>query len=81
VEMARNRDLYMRKHHSPAAARAVRWLTAWSYALRAIAALLRPGRSPGRYWRHVLATLMPARGEGLREAAEEYNRAVQLTGP
>jgi len=81
VEMARNRDLYMRKHHSPAAARAVRWLTAWSYALRAIAALLWPGRSPGRYWRHVLATLMPARGEGLREAAEEYNRAVQLTGP
>jgi GT2 family glycosyltransferase len=79
VEMARNRDLYMRKHHSPAAARAVRWLTAWSYALRAIAALLLPGRSPGRYWRHVLATLMPARGEGLREAAEEYNRAVQLT--
>ncbi len=32
VEMARNRDLYMRKHHSPAAARTVRWLTAWSYA-------------------------------------------------
>jgi GT2 family glycosyltransferase len=81
VEMARNRDLYMRKHHSPAAARAVRWLTAWSYALRAIAALLLPGRSPGRYWRHVSATLMPGRGEGLREAAEEYNRVAQLTGP
>ena len=26
VEMARNRDLYMRKHHSPAAALTVRWL-------------------------------------------------------
>jgi hypothetical protein len=71
----------MRKHHSPAAARAVRWLTAWSYALRAVAALPLPGRSPRRYWRHVAATLMPARGEGLREAAEEYNRVVQLTGP
>jgi acyl transferase domain-containing protein len=79
--MARNRDLYMRKHHSPAAARAVRWLTAWSYALRAIAALLLPGRSPARHWRHVVATLMPGRGEGLREAAEQYNRAAQLTGP
>jgi N-acetylglucosaminyl-diphospho-decaprenol L-rhamnosyltransferase len=76
VEMARNRDLYMRKHHSPAAARAVRWLTAWPYALRALAALALPGHSPRRYWRHVTATLMPGRGEGLREAAEEYNRRV-----
>ncbi|TMK62412.1 MAG: hypothetical protein E6G53_13825 [Actinobacteria bacterium] len=75
VELARNRDLYMRKHHSPAAARAVRWLTAWSYALRAVAALALPGRSPRRYWRHALAALMPARGQGLREAANEYNRA------
>ena len=76
VEMARNRDLYMRKHHSAPAAAAVRWLTAWSYALRALAALLLPGRSPRRYWWHVSATLMPARGEGLREAAEAYNRAA-----
>jgi N-acetylglucosaminyl-diphospho-decaprenol L-rhamnosyltransferase len=75
VEMARNRDRYMRKHHSPAAARAVRWLTAWSYAVRSLAALLLPGYSPGRYWRHVAATLHPDRGEGLREAAAEYNRA------
>ncbi len=73
VEMARNRDLYMRKHHTAAAARAVRWLTAWTYALRALAALVLPGHSPRRYWRHVTATLMPNRGEGLREAAEEYN--------
>jgi GT2 family glycosyltransferase len=75
VEMARNRDLYMRKHHSPAAARAVRWLTAWAYALRALAALTLPGPSPERYWRHVTATLAPSRGDGLREAAAEYNRA------
>jgi N-acetylglucosaminyl-diphospho-decaprenol L-rhamnosyltransferase len=74
VELARNRDSYMRKHHSPAAARAVRWLTAWTYALRALAALALPGHSPRRYWRHVTATLMPDRGVGLREAAEEYNR-------
>ncbi len=75
VELARNRDLYMRKHHSSAAARAVRWLTAWSYALRALGAMVLPGHSPRRYWRHVIATLCPTRGEGLREAAEEYNRA------
>jgi N-acetylglucosaminyl-diphospho-decaprenol L-rhamnosyltransferase len=74
VEMARNRDLYMRKHHSPAAAHAVRWLTAWAYALRAFAALALPGHSPARYWRHTTATLAPSRGEGLRETAAEYNR-------
>ncbi|HTA05539.1 MAG TPA: glycosyltransferase [Solirubrobacteraceae bacterium] len=73
VEMARNRDLYMRKHHSAAAALAVRWLTAWPYALRALAATVVPGHSPRRYWRHVTATLQPARGEGLREAAARYN--------
>ncbi len=76
VELARNRDLYMRKHHSAAAAGAVRWLTAWTYALRALAALVLPGHSARRYWRHVTATLRPGRGEGLREAAEEYNRGA-----
>jgi len=76
VELSRNRDLYMRKHHSAAAARAVRWLTAWSYGVRALGALLLPGRSPARFWRHVAATLHPDRGEGLREAAERYNRAL-----
>jgi GT2 family glycosyltransferase len=75
VEMARNRDLYMRKHHSAAAARAVRWLTAWAYAVRALTAIVVPGRSARRYWRHVTATLHPGRGEGLREAAEDYNRS------
>lgn len=74
VEMSRNRDLYMRKHHSVTAARAVRWLTAFSYAMRALAAAVLPGRQPRRYWRHVTASLWPARGEGLREAAEQYNR-------
>jgi N-acetylglucosaminyl-diphospho-decaprenol L-rhamnosyltransferase len=76
VELARNRDLYMRKHHSAGAARAVRWLTAYAYALRALAAVVLPGHSPRRYWRHVIATLLPRRGEGLREAAERYNRSA-----
>jgi GT2 family glycosyltransferase len=74
VELARNRDLYMRKHHSLAAALAVRGLTAWSYGVRALAALLLPGHSPKRYWRHVSASLHPSRGAGLREAAAAYNR-------
>jgi N-acetylglucosaminyl-diphospho-decaprenol L-rhamnosyltransferase len=76
VELSRNRDLYMRKHHSAAAARAVRWLTAYSYALRALAALVLPGHAARRYWHHVTATLHPERGEGLREGAEDYNRSA-----
>ncbi len=78
VELSRNRDRYMRKHHTPAAARAVRWLTAWTYAVRAGVALLLPGHEPRRYWRHVTATLRPQRGEGLREAALERNRGPRL---
>jgi N-acetylglucosaminyl-diphospho-decaprenol L-rhamnosyltransferase len=74
VEMARNRDLYMRKHHSAASALVVRWLTAWPYALRALAASVLREHEPRRYWRHVTATLRPSKGEGLREAAERYNR-------
>jgi N-acetylglucosaminyl-diphospho-decaprenol L-rhamnosyltransferase len=78
VELSRNRDRYMHKHHSPGAAAAVRWLTAWTYALRALAALVLPGHSPRRYWRHVMATLRPDHGEGLREAAADYNRGRRL---
>jgi GT2 family glycosyltransferase len=74
VEFARNRDLYMRLHHGERQARAVRWLTAPPYALRAAAALVLPGHDPKRYWRHVTATLRPDRGDGLREAAAEFNR-------
>jgi GT2 family glycosyltransferase len=74
VELSRNRDRYMRKHHSAPAALAVRWLTAWTYAVRALAAYLLPGHDPARYWQHVRATLRPDQGEGLREAAADYNR-------
>jgi N-acetylglucosaminyl-diphospho-decaprenol L-rhamnosyltransferase len=73
VELSRNRDLYMRKHHSATAALAVRVLTAWTYTLRALAATVLPGHDPQRYRRHVTATLWPRRGEGIREAAERHN--------
>src|SRR5205823_5664838 len=74
VEFHRNRDRYMRKHHSRAAAFAVRVLTAWAYLLRAIAALVLPRHEPRRYLLHARQALRPARGEGIREAAENYNR-------
>ncbi|HEY5815716.1 MAG TPA: glycosyltransferase family 2 protein [Solirubrobacterales bacterium] len=69
VEFHRNRDLYMRKHHGRAAALAVRLLTAWSYALRALAALVTPNRSPRLMWAHARQALFPGRGEGLRDRA------------
>ncbi len=69
VEFHRNRDLYMRKHHSRPAALAVRALTAWSYALRALAALVLP-RHPARvHWAHAKQALLPARGESIRDRA------------
>ena len=78
VELSRNRDRYMRKHHTGAAAWTVRLLTAFTYAVRSVAAIVLPGHDPRRYWRHVTATLRPAQGEGLREAASEHNRGRRL---
>jgi len=67
VEFHRNRDLYMRKHGSAAEAFAVRLLTAWAYALRALAAVFLP-RHPARvYLAHARQALFPARGESLRD--------------
>ena len=81
VEFHRNRDLYMRKHHGPSAAAVVRVLTAWSYALRALAALVLPGHDPGWYRLHARQALRPGRGEGLREAAEAYNATRATLAP
>jgi GT2 family glycosyltransferase len=75
VEFHRNRDLYMRKHHSRAAALAVRALTAWAYAARALAAAFLPGRPAGVYWAHARQALCPARGEGLRDVVTRQGRA------
>ena len=80
VEMCRGRDLYMRKHHGLLAVWLVRVLTAWTYALRALAAVFIPGHSARRYWLHVTATLDPGLGEGLREAADAYNREQTAVG-
>ncbi len=69
VEFHRNRDLYMRKHHGPLAAYAVRVLTAWSYALRALAATMLPNRPAKIFWAHARQALFPNRGESLRDRA------------
>ena len=69
VEFHRNRDLYMRKHGSAAAALAVRWLTAWSYAARALAATVLPGHPARVYLAHARQALHPGHGQGLRDLA------------
>jgi N-acetylglucosaminyl-diphospho-decaprenol L-rhamnosyltransferase len=76
VEYHRGRDRYLRKHLGPAQAMLLRPLLAWPYGLRALAALFLPGHSARRYWLHARQALLPGRGEGIREAAEAYNRAV-----
>lgn len=75
VEFHRNRDLYMRKHHSRAAALAVRLLTAWAYAVRALAATVLPGHPAPIYRAHARQALFPARGEGIRERANPRRSA------
>jgi hypothetical protein len=79
VEFHRNRDLYMRKHHSAGAARLARRLNAWPYLVRALAAVVLPGHSPSRYLLNARQALRPWEGEGIREAAEEHNRSATLT--
>jgi len=69
VEFHRNRDRYMRVHHGRAAALAVRALTAWSYALRALAATVLPGRPAAVYRAHAKQSLHPQRGQSLRDRA------------
>jgi hypothetical protein len=76
VEYHRGRDRYLRKHLGPARAVLLRPLLAFPYLLRALAALVLPRHSPRRYWIHARQALLPGRGQGIREAAEAYNRRV-----
>jgi GT2 family glycosyltransferase len=76
IEYHRGRNRYLRKHLGPAQAILLRPLLAWPYLLRALAALVLPGHSARRYWLHARQALLPGRGEGIREAAEAYNRAA-----
>jgi len=67
VEFHRNRDLYMRKHHGAATALTVRLLTAWTYAVRALAASVLPNQPAGVYRAHARQALFPDRGESIRD--------------
>lgn len=71
VEFHRNRDLYMRKHHGRAAALAVRGLTAWAYGARALVATALRRPTAASYRAHARQALLPARGESLRDRAEQ----------
>jgi GT2 family glycosyltransferase len=68
VEFHRNRDRYMRVHHGRGAALAVRLLTAWSYALRALFAAVLPNRPARVYWAHARQALRPSRGASIADA-------------
>ena len=70
VEFHRNRDLYMRKHHSGWQAGVVRVLTAWSYGVRAVGATAMPGHPSKIYWAHARQALHPDRGESIRDRVE-----------
>jgi N-acetylglucosaminyl-diphospho-decaprenol L-rhamnosyltransferase len=74
VEFHRGRDLYFRKHRMPLTRLAWRLCWTWAYLLRAAAATVLPGHDPSRYLLHARQQAFPLRGEGIREAAEAYNR-------
>jgi N-acetylglucosaminyl-diphospho-decaprenol L-rhamnosyltransferase len=76
VEFHRGRDRYLRKHTSGVTRFAWHILWAWFYAVRALVALVKPGDDPHRYVLHARQALMPGSGEGIREAAEAYNRRL-----
>ena len=73
VEFHRNRDLYLRKHHGPLTRLVVRALGTWFYLATAAAAVVVPGHDPRRYLLNARQELAPGHGEGIREAADEYN--------
>jgi len=81
VEFHRNRDLYFRKHGLRATRLVWRVCWTWAYLVRAAIALPLPGRDPRRYLTHARQELFPGRGEGIREAAEAFNRRLANNVP
>jgi GT2 family glycosyltransferase len=76
VEFHRGRDLYFRKHRMPVARALWRVCWTWAYLVRAAGAAVLPGHDPRRYLAHARQQWNPAHGEGIREAAEAYNRSL-----
>jgi N-acetylglucosaminyl-diphospho-decaprenol L-rhamnosyltransferase len=81
VEFHRNRDLYFRKHGLTATRLVWKACWTWAYLARAAVAAVLPGRDARRYLLHARQELFPGRGEGIREAAEAYNRGLANNVP
>jgi hypothetical protein len=81
VEFHRNRDHYFRKHGLGLTRLVWKICWTWAYLARAVAAAVVPGRDPRRYLLHARQELVPGRGEGIREAAEAYNRRLANNVP
>lgn len=89
-ESWRSLDLYLARYHSPTGARVLRALTGLGYALALAAAevgrylprRLRPAGAdswnPAAYRLHVRAAFRGVRSPGLRELAEDWNRARSI---
>jgi GT2 family glycosyltransferase len=77
VEFHRGRDRYLRRHH-PRLAPIARPLSALPYVIRAAVALVLPGHDSRWYLLHARQAMWPDRGEGLAEAAADYNRGRGL---
>ncbi|MDQ3434662.1 MAG: glycosyltransferase family 2 protein [Actinomycetota bacterium] len=78
VEFHRGRDRYLRKHASAPERLTVRLLGAWFYLALALVAAVAGGHDARRYLLHARQELTPLRGEGISEAAEEYNRRARI---
>lgn len=76
AEFHRNRDLYMRKHHSSGERLVTRALWVLAYLERAAAAALLRRGSARRMLLHARHELTAGAGEGVREAAEARNRRL-----
>jgi len=76
VEFHRNRDRYMRKHHGRMAALAVRLLTCWSYAVRALVATVMPNQPASIYFAHARQALVPSQRRGLRDRFVSSNSRI-----
>jgi N-acetylglucosaminyl-diphospho-decaprenol L-rhamnosyltransferase len=76
VEYHRGRDRYLRKHLGRVRAVLLRPLLVLPYLFRTLAAVALPGHSAHRYWLHARQALLPGHGDGIREAAEAYNRRI-----
>ena len=71
----------MRKHHGRARRRSCASSRRGPTRCARWPRWLLPGHDAARYRLHAVQALLPGRGEGIREAAEEYNRRLRPLAP